>query len=499
MIRGFIAHIVGLEMNISPPRTRTSKEVEMKYLYAIFSCYIGFIILLTSCNQPEASAIIGPAGGIVEVTNASSPLYGVKVVVPAGALDNDTTITITQSVIEPAIPDTAAKVSKIVSLNPDGIIFNTPVSVTIPYNDTGVADENKLQIYSYNGYSWEGVTFNNRDTAKKILTAQTRHFSYHVVLEPKYLQKLEEFVPAIDGFPSKNIGDCFGMVSYAKWYFENKKSKYGALINKYDYKTAIQVAYDAQMMLANLNNVATHFAGLQTDQQAAMQIKDNLETTGRPQILLMTRQGSIGYHSVLVYKYSYDEKKFYFYDPDIPYEPKWITFDGDNFEHYGVYDRYTAVNGNLYNPKAMDTVVYPGTWSLVAEGVSQGCTEHTPCQVHPPYLCGTALCGSFNMGYQDIQVSQAVNKLLSSEVDANGQPFTLVGSINDVNSISFTIQGTGITPGIGPATTTYSGKKNGNTISGTFTGSASWTSEASKGNTVTETATWSGTFIVTVN
>ena len=471
----------------------------MKYLFAIFFCYIGFIILLTSCTQPEASATIGPAGGIVEVTNASSLLYGVKVVVPAGALDNDTNITIKQSVIEPAIPDTAAKVSKIVSLNPDGVIFNIPVSITIPYNNTGVADENKLQIYSYNGSSWEGVTFDSKDTEKKILTARTRHFSYHVVLEPKDFKKPEEFVPTSDGFPSKNIGDCFGMVSFAKWYFEHKKSTYGALINRYDYETAMQVAYDAQMVLANANYAATHFAGLQTDQQAAKQIIDNLETTGRPQILLMTKQGSLGYHYVLVYKYSHDEQKFYFYDPDTPCEPKWITFDGDTLEHYGAYDRYTAVNGNLYNPKAMDTVLYQGTWNLVAQGVSQGCTEHTPCQVHPPYLCGTALCGSFKMGDQDIQVSQTVNVLSSSEEDANGQPFNLAGSINNVDSVSFTIQGEGITPGIGPATTVYSGKKKGNTISGTFTGSTSWNYEVSIGNTVTETATWSGTFIVTVH
>jgi hypothetical protein len=94
--------------------------------------------------EPEASATIGPAGGIVEVTNPSSPLYGVKVEVPAGALDKDTTITINNRISELPAPDTAVKVSKTISLSPENIVFNVPVTITIPYDATKVSNETTL-------------------------------------------------------------------------------------------------------------------------------------------------------------------------------------------------------------------------------------------------------------------------------------------------------------------------------------------------------------------
>jgi hypothetical protein len=96
------------------------------------------------------------------------------------------------------------------------------------------------------------------------------------------------------------------------------------------------------------------------------------------------------------------------------------------------------------------------------------------------------------MGDPNIHVSQSDNLLSASEEDVNGNPFTLDGVING-NVVTFTIQGTGITPGIGPSTTTYTG-----TISGNFSGPASWTYEDENGNILTETATWTGTFAVTI-
>jgi hypothetical protein len=133
-----------------------------------------------------------------------------------------------------------------------------------------------------------------------------------------------------------------------------------------------------------------------------------------------------------------------------------------------------------------------GTWALSAQGVSQGCTEHTPCMSDPPYLCGTSVCGSFQMGDSDIQVSQTGNALSASEVDVSGHPFTLNGTING-NSVSFTIQGMGARVD-GSANTTYTGVLDGNTIRGTFSGSASWDTPDGR----TETPTWTGTFTVDI-
>jgi hypothetical protein len=139
-----------------------------------------------------------------------------------------------------------------------------------------------------------------------------------------------------------------------------------------------------------------------------------------------------------------------------------------------------------------------GIWNLTAQGVSVGCTVHTPCQTDPPFLCGTAICGSFEMGDPDIHVSQSGSSLYASEEDVNGNLFTLTGNISGTQ-VTFTIVGNGITPGIGNATTTYTGTLSGDNITGSFFGFASWTYDVGKGNLVTETATWTGTFMVTIS
>jgi hypothetical protein len=130
-----------------------------------------------------------------------------------------------------------------------------------------------------------------------------------------------------------------------------------------------------------------------------------------------------------------------------------------------------------------------GLWSLYAEGTSTGCTEHTPG--------GIGICGSFVMGDPDITVSQVGTAISASQVDPANNPFALGGTIDD-SSVSFTIVGLGITPGIGPATTTYTGIVTGRTIEGDFSGSASWSYLDGDGDLVTETATWTGTFEVLV-
>lgn len=135
-----------------------------------------------------------------------------------------------------------------------------------------------------------------------------------------------------------------------------------------------------------------------------------------------------------------------------------------------------------------------GTWALNATGVSVGCTVNTPCK--QPAVCGVDVCGSFDMG-GNINVSQSGSALNAAANDINGMPYTLTGTVNGSN-VTFTIQGYGITPGIGAATTTYTGTLSAGKITGTFSGQASWTYTDGSGNPVTETATWTGTFAVTI-
>jgi hypothetical protein len=98
-----------------------------------------------------------------------------------------------------------------------------------------------------------------------------------------------------------------------------------------------------------------------------------------------------------------------------------------------------------------------------------------------------------------IEVGQRGSQLSAAAADPNGMPYVLTGSIDGL-SVTFTIEGYGITPGIGPATTTYVGTLGSSgAITGTFSGEASWTYVDPEGQLITETATWTGTFTVAID
>src|SRR3954471_19937187 len=76
-----------------------------------------------------ASMMVDSAGGTLAVTDASSPLAGTQVMVPAGALASPTMITIS-SVSGGGIPANLV----VARLGPSGIAFSSPVTVTLPYS-----------------------------------------------------------------------------------------------------------------------------------------------------------------------------------------------------------------------------------------------------------------------------------------------------------------------------------------------------------------------------
>ena len=93
------------------------------------------LITLTSCGggstepPPTAnSAVIGAAGGILTGPD------GTQVVVPAGALDQPTTIGIARSAAgAPAtLPEGSPPNAAIYEFTPHGLVFNTPVTIRMP-------------------------------------------------------------------------------------------------------------------------------------------------------------------------------------------------------------------------------------------------------------------------------------------------------------------------------------------------------------------------------
>jgi len=140
-------------------------------------------IITVYYTEPKQSAVIGSSGGTVQSPDET------KVIIPAGALLEDTKITITV-VDEAELPKPVNASVSLIGIardfGPSGLVFNEPVELTIPYaeadldkNLDGTADfdENKLEIYFWDGDDWIKVGYKERDTAKNLISVEVNHFT----------------------------------------------------------------------------------------------------------------------------------------------------------------------------------------------------------------------------------------------------------------------------------------------------------------------------------
>jgi len=151
----------------------------------------------TPGTQPEpvgASAQSGTSASVSENIPASTggtiiliisePNVAVNVLVPPNALAENEYITLTQKPSE-NLP-TYVMVSEIFDIGPNGTTFNTPSTITLPYDETKIppgVSEDDLAIYrrASSGDNWErvGGTVNQ---ATSTISAQIDHLSEYVVM-----------------------------------------------------------------------------------------------------------------------------------------------------------------------------------------------------------------------------------------------------------------------------------------------------------------------------
>lgn len=79
-----------------------------------------------------ASAIIGPEGGVVAVTDPASPVYGTSLRIPAGALETPVTIS-----IRGAKHSCTFGMGPAIELFPGGLHFKRSATLTIYLNESG--------------------------------------------------------------------------------------------------------------------------------------------------------------------------------------------------------------------------------------------------------------------------------------------------------------------------------------------------------------------------
>jgi len=139
----------------------------------IGSC-LGIALVIAACSDPEptsVSQVVGPAGGTIE-----GPA-GASLIVPGGAVDADTTISIKVAApgSHPALDASFAVAGQVFAFEPHGLTFASPVTITLPV--TGQTGD-LVALRSEPAAPWEPVPANITGSTATITTTT---FSWYCV------------------------------------------------------------------------------------------------------------------------------------------------------------------------------------------------------------------------------------------------------------------------------------------------------------------------------
>ncbi|MCL5018407.1 MAG: hypothetical protein M1416_01415 [Candidatus Pacearchaeota archaeon] len=142
---------------------------------------------VTTITPVESREIDAEIGGIIEIINPESFIYGTKLTIPPGALQSDTTISVGEVNNPPVLPAGLNYVGTPVYLDSKGINFNN-LTIQIPYNDSflsdaGLSDDSNLKLYSYDesSHNWNEANIISLDIENNTITAEINHFSYYAI------------------------------------------------------------------------------------------------------------------------------------------------------------------------------------------------------------------------------------------------------------------------------------------------------------------------------
>lgn len=187
---------MGLEKKLSGLRNKISNAIKILSLTALLSCHIepappkpdDVYDYTTTTNTITSQYIDAELGGSIEITDSTSFIQGTELTIPSGALISDATISVGEVNNPPALPAGLNYVGAPINLEPDGINFNNPLTIQIPYrdeslSDAGISDDTNLSLYYYDKSSnlWEEVNAISVNTENNIVTAELNHFSYYAI------------------------------------------------------------------------------------------------------------------------------------------------------------------------------------------------------------------------------------------------------------------------------------------------------------------------------
>ena len=298
-------------------------------------------------------------GGSIDYTDpshSSDPFYGLKLVIPSqGAVCQDTNVTILKEASAPAAaPAPATVVSSTFNFTTDiGYPFKKPITVTLPYDTSGLAaGDVPVAFYWDPAYgTWVANGVKSFDPVAKEITFTTLLPGRYTVMAIAGLagalsNAATGFVSTTDGWyqPNQGVfdqpgGSSFGMSAFASWYYKDRKST-NANAGLYSLFRQGPIASDdvaAKALISRLANgtndswsqIVLQSAYQLTDKQTGLALVTALKVTGQPQIFLMGDSRPVANNALAtaVYDYNATTKKFSVMDPNYPGVTLTITWD----------------------------------------------------------------------------------------------------------------------------------------------------------------------------
>jgi hypothetical protein len=108
-------------------------------------------------HEDDLRAVIGPSGG--ELVGAKgSPLEGVRLTIPAGALSADTEISIAPATNLKPLPTTAVGCGPMFEIQPAGLALAAPATLTLPFDEAVVTDhyrfDDEVRVWAVQSDKW---------------------------------------------------------------------------------------------------------------------------------------------------------------------------------------------------------------------------------------------------------------------------------------------------------------------------------------------------------
>lgn len=135
-----------------------------------------------SSGTVVASGMVGSGGGSVQVTDATDPLFGVRIDIPPGALTQTTNITI-NTVSSSPLSGNFQQRGPLVEFGPDGLQFQVPAKITIPSTGEHNAGTTNLIYVLEDGVFRpiaEGDPSTGIESPSQVLERTTHTLSVHV-------------------------------------------------------------------------------------------------------------------------------------------------------------------------------------------------------------------------------------------------------------------------------------------------------------------------------